>query len=1205
MLELVGFKSFAAKTKLHFEPGMTAIVGPNGCGKSNISDAVRWVLGEQSAKALRGSKMQDVIFNGTDAQKPLSLAEVSLTLADCEALLGTDYDEVRVTRRVLRSGEGQYFINKAPCRLKDIQRLFMDTGIGTNSYSLMEQGRIDLILSSRPEDRRAVFEEASGITKFKADKKEAIRKLEQTEANLLRLADIIREVKRRIISLQRQAGKAKRYKALQEELKSFDTYLSRNRLATLAEEIGTLESRLAHVREQEEAARAGIVDTEQQAHELRTHVQQKENEIAEAMEAASRAATERDRAQQTIQVNEDRVQELQNLSERDSKDADEALDRLQTHQHSLASIEESRQEAARLHDEAESEAQNGAAQLDTLDKAVQEIRQTLNQLRGESMDLESRGARLHNELSDLDARERNSVRRREQLSAELSQTQRGVEKFDSLRAETESHMTGLREEVERHQTQVQNILEERAELARKRNEQQQTVGDLQKRIAAREAQTELYTPSDSDHEDLPPGARHLLGADDEPVVDRSRVIGTLAEHLQADPDYQKALEVALRAWLDAVVVTDQFALIDALRRLEEGQAGSARLLAAHGDETEEEIPADLPGQPLLDHVTAAEPIASLAHRLLRHVRVVDSLDTLTHPLPPHICFVTRGGTAVQGGDRGETWLPGAHETNPLTRRHLLAQWAEEINQLRDQTARGEIAVQTLTEQDGQHEQALTETQSTLDETRRQLALCEGEYQVKAREAEEARERMETVAYELKTLEEQQSSSGDRRAEITRELEEVRDRQGTVRQELSTHNESLQKTEDERGQWLSEVTEMRVRLGERRHAVAQLNAQQADLETRVAELEALIQERRQGLDRYQVRVAELTAHTEETRGRLQPLDAEVQRSREALAAAQRDREEYTVSLRHMESTLHEKRAALDELRNQRSSLDIELAEQRMRRQTIVDRLLQEYHLTPEGLDELPEPPWDDGEKPDADTLETRIAEIRTKLESMGPVNLVAIEEHEELEERFTFLTDQQDDLVKSKTQLLEMIRRINNTTTEMFTRTFEQVNENFQETFKQLFGGGAAKLVLVDDDDVLDSGIEIIARPPGKKLQTVSLLSGGERTMTAVALLFALYMVKPSPFCVLDELDAALDDANISRFVAMVEGFVKKSQFIVITHNRQTIEAAHALYGVTMEKFGVSKIMSVRFHQHAEGAAQDDDIVAETPAVTAAESAVDA
>jgi len=1180
-LELVGFKSFAEKTNLSFEPGMTAIVGPNGCGKSNISDAIRWVLGEQSAKAMRGAKMEDVIFNGTDSHKPLSMAEVSLSLAQCESALGTEYDEVTITRRVLRSGEGQYFINKTPCRLKDLQRLFMDTGIGTNSYSLMEQGRIDQILSSRPEDRRGVFEEASGITKFKADKKEALRKLEQTEANLLRLEDIIREVRRRIISLQRQAGKAKRYKTIQDELRVLDIYLSKEKMTALASEITTLENAVRELAAQEEAMRASIQDTEKQTMEYRAQAQQKEVDIERAMEAASRAVSERDRTLQQIQINHDRITELRTLSERDSKDAQDAQARLEAHQDGYAVIERSHEIAATARDEADRELQRDQTRLEELHRGVEAVRDTLNKLRTESVDLDRRGAHVQNELSDLDAQERNNVMRRERLAAERAETQRSLEKFDGRKEETEQHLAQLTQAVEEQEARMASILESRAQVHQALKDIQTALSDLRARIAARSAQTQMVEQAEQEQEGLPPGARMLLADCNDPLVDRARILGTLAEHIQAEPAYQKALETGLRAWLDAVIVQDEQVLNETLRILAERDAGSARVICATMPPSQYPAPENLPGTPLLQFVRCSDAMRPMAERLLAFVRVVDHLDTQAPSLPPYVTCVTQDGRAFSGSGAGEVWRPGKQDTNPMTRRHLLAQWNDELNALQHDTNATEQTYRDKQDEDSRLEHLLAEARAQLDQGRHNLAVCKGELQVKAEEAGQARERLETVTYELNSLVEQQSSVTSRRDSITRNLQQIRERQEAVRNDLGSLTEQLRQREQERAEQQAHVTEKRLALGERRQEVTKWNDQLESLRVRMSELESLIRDRRAGLSTYQSRMDDLEKQTETARARVEPLEQEAQKQQNNLAHARSERETVTQALNAMEAALNEQRKKLDERRTQRSKLDVEVAEQRMRRQSIVERIAQDYHLTIEEMDNVPEPAWPEEGKPERRALESQVSSMRAKLESMGPVNLVAIEEHEELEERLSFLTTQQEDLVSAKTQLLDMIRKINRTTTELFTKTFDQVNINFQDTFKRLFGGGSAKLELIDHEDILESGIEIIARPPGKKLQTVSLLSGGERTMTAVALLFALYMVKPSPFCVLDELDAALDEANINRFVTMVEGFLTKSQFVVITHNRRTIEAADALYGVTMEKHGVSKIMSVKFQRHPE------------------------
>ena len=1178
-LELIGFKSFAERTRLEFEPGMTAIVGPNGCGKSNISDSVRWVLGEQSAKALRGAKMEDCIFNGTETHKPLSMAEVSITLANCEQALGTEFHEVTVTRRVFRTGEGEYFINKTPCRLKDIQRLFMDTGIGTNSYSLMEQGRIDQILSSRPEDRREVFEEASGITKFKADKKEAIRKLDHTEANLVRLADIIREVRRQIISLQRQAGKAKRYKSLQEQLRGFDIYATRERLNTLNQDLHTLESRLASVSEQEEAVRADVDETEQQATQTRAELNAFEKQIADAMEAAVQAKNELDRARELIQINQDRIRELKDLSERDSRDCEEARSRLDQHRISLEELLVQLQEVIAARDLAERELHSQNEQLVKLDAELEQARKNLHDLGAESVDLESRFAKLQNELYTLDAQERTSAIRKERLAAEQAELQRGVETYEGRQSEMERNLQTLRDEVETVARRIKDLTAQRGNKAQAISGIQKEKSDIQARIAARKAQIELLGGNDAKTEGFPGGARALLHPASGIELNRAIVLGSLAEQIQAEPPYRTAVEAALRAWLDAVVVSDDAFALEVLRALQVRAEGSARIVALKCGAPAPETFIDGLGSRLIDHVQCSAEIRPLIERLLHNVRVVDELIEIPLPLRPEAIYVTRTGAVIRGGGSFELWMPEAGEVNPIARQHTLAEWNQELVALEKQRDELDRNLSILLADEQTFNESIEQARTQLEENQRKLAQSEGENHIISQEAAQARDRAETVAWELGVLENQQVSGGDRRASIHQEMEQLRTRQADVRSNVSSKTNALRAVEQARAERAAEVTERRVRFAERRQEVEHLATRKEPMEARIKELENLIANRSDGISSYQSRIQELQVSIRTTEAKLQPLQDEVTRLGEQLDTARRWRSEKATALASFDAILHEKRAALDDIRTKKSQIDVELAEQRIRRQNLVERISADYHITTEQMAAEPEPVWENGQKLDRDALETTIAEIRAKIEAMGPVNLVAIEEHRELEERFTFLTQQQDDLVKAKTQLMELIRKINKTTTEMFFQTFQQVNNNFQEMFKKLFGGGSAKLVLVNEEDVLESGIEIIARPPGKKLQTVSLLSGGERTMTAVALLFSLYMVKPSPFCLLDELDAALDEANIGRFIKVVQSFLENSQFVVITHNRQTISAAEVLYGVTMEQNGVSKIVSVKFSQH--------------------------
>lgn len=1179
-LEIVGFKSFADKTRLEFEPGMTSIVGPNGCGKSNVSDSIRWVLGEQSAKALRGGKMEDVIFNGTDNSKPLGMAEVSLTLADCEATLGMEYNEVTVTRRVFRSGEGQYFINKAPCRLKDIQRLFMDTGVGTNSYSIMEQGKIDRILSSHPEDRRAVFEEASGITKFKADKREALRKLDQTEANLLRLDDIIREVKRQIISLQRQAGKARRYQELRDEVRGIELYFTRERLTGLDNEIKSLESRLASIREQDEAVRHDIEQEEKVATEMRTQLDALDIEINHLMEQGMQAKAELNRLRELMRNNQERVTELQQLSERDSRNAEEAKARLE--QHTISRDEEKArfETTVSARDAMEKELSEFVLRLQQDEKRVQDTNRQINQLRTEQIDVESRQARLQNELTEIDAEERKNDIRRERLAAELSESTRSSEAFKTRQTEITTTLATLQTSVEESVRQLDTAKSGKADKAGAISACRAELNKLQPQVAAIDAKINLLSNSQKDQEGYPEGARRIMSRDAAIPYNPTDVLGPLAELVRAKSGYDRALETVMRPLLDSIVVRHDETIAYFVREIEKNGFGSVRLVSLRAADHEIEIPDG--SDRLIDHVTCSDEVRPLLNRLFGNVLIVDNAASIPENRDARFVYMTKNGGLVAAG-HGEFWNPKNQATSPLARNHMLAAWKEESAAIKKLVTQSQQQLATLQQEEVNFDRVIEERRNALDQSRRQLALAQGESQVVTQQAKQMASRVETITFELQALQSSNSNSDERRSKIQNQIDQYRDRQAEIRTSISSQTETLREYEQARLTSQTEATERRVRFSELKQNADHIASRRDQLNARIRELESLIDERTRGVNSYQERMANLNTGIEGALQQIAPVEATIQQFAASLDEARGRKEALHKEFAALEVSLKQKRTQLEDVHRRQNQGDIELAQQKMRKQNLVERITGDYRITAEELYQAEEPKWENGERPAQEIIEATIAEMHAKIEAIGPVNLVAIEEHAELEERYAFLTAQQTDLVSAKTQLMDMIRQINSTTTELFSKTFNQVNENFQVMFTKMFGGGSAKLVLVDEGDVLESGIEIIARPPGKKLQTVSLLSGGERTMTAVALLFSLYMVKPSPFCVLDELDAALDDANIGRFVTTVKGFVEKSQFVVITHNRQTIAASRAIYGVTMEKQGISKIISVKFSDYEKEA----------------------
>lgn len=1180
-LEIVGFKSFANKTKLEFEPGMTAVVGPNGCGKSNVSDSVRWVLGEQRARALRGAKMEDVIFNGTDSAKPLGMAEVSITLADCGDALGIEYDEVCITRRVFRTGESGYFLNRKACRLKDIQRLFMDTGVGTDSYSVLEQGKIDQILSARPDDRRTVFEEASGITKYKADKKEALRKLEHTEANLLRLDDVIREVKRQITSLQRQAGKARRYKSLSEEMRSLDIYVTNKRLKEYAQKINELTGELQILERKVNELHRQVETAESEAESSRKALTQLEETISLAMEQSSAARSELERTKHLINMNTDRIAELTTLAQRNSQETEEARVRLETHRNELEKIIEELA-AAELEKTA---AKESLDQVTLIQKNAEEemnsTRTALNHLRNESVALDSTGSKLQNELNALDARDRNAMLKKERLATEKSELERSLTSFEERRQEMNTKVDILSDKVA-EQAETLNVLNsDRTSRKDLIVANERKLNDAQKTAAAKRGKLEMLSGGEARQEGFPPGAQMLLDPPKEFTLDRTGIIGPLAEQLTTAPEYQTALEAILRPCIDAIVVRDESYARDALNWLRDQDAGSIRILSVASPKEEATLDSSAIGKGLLDCIQFDKAVAPLVRRLFWNVRMVGSEVEIPDILSADTVVVTQNGIVVSGCGSSELWMPGKKDRSPLARHQMREQLQREIETLETGIQSLEISVETLKGEEDGLAAAIENARQMLQEYRRELALQEGERQVIVRETATAKERVEIVTFELDALTERESAGSEARASLATQLQETRDRQAAVRDKTAEQTKALQHVEDKRNDALQVTSEHRIVYSHRSSNLEHLNSRKQPMEARIHELNELIGDRTGGIDSYNRRIEDLKISIEDEHNKIEPLEIRLEETSLTLESERTRREETIQILTTAENRLRGLRNQLEHELGAKSKFEVEKAEYTMRHDNALDRVTGAYHITREELAEEEEPDWENDETPDQEIIETRVAELQAKLDSMGPVNLVAIEEHAEHEERYTFLVQQQKDLTDAKAQLLDMIKTINATTTEMFKATFDKVNENFQGMFKQLFGGGSAKLVLTDDEDVLEAGIEIIARPPGKKLQTISLLSGGERTMTAVALLFSLFKVKPSPFCVLDELDAALDDANINRFVDALKDFLSMSQFVIITHSRQTIAAADVIYGVTMQTRGISKVVSMKFADYQE------------------------
>jgi chromosome segregation protein len=1208
-LTVLGFKSFADKTALAFQPGITAIVGPNGCGKSNVADAVRWVLGEQSAKALRGGEMADVIFTGTDRRKPLGMAEVSLTIGDVEpdqlkaAGVDLSYNEVTVTRRVFRDGGSEYFINRTPCRLKDIQQLFMGTGVGRTSYSIMAQGNITQILSSKPEDRRFVFEEAAGITRFKVQKREALRKLESTEQNLLRVSDLIREVKRQIGSLQRQAGKARRYKQISLELQQLDTQYARHQFDQFQIELVARHSDLDRVRTETEATSERVLRHENELTQLREQWTALEHEISDLQQQALELRNQIDQHQSRIQFNEERIVELERQhgsALQEIAQSDERRTTAEQEQTSLAArLEEARRDLTQ-----DQETLRGRQEtLQGVERQLGERRAELRALQADGFAAAQELSRARNEIQALNLQKQGNLVRLEKLSAEKIQLEEERSRIETRLNDFAASVEAERRNAEVHRGSVTERQQRLAELQSQLNALGAQLDQLLQQQAAQKSRLHVLEQLQAGHEGYGAGALAALQQTDQ-------VLGSLADRLRVPEPHVTAIEAALGHHLQLVLTEQPETAQQILAQLDTAGKGRASLapLALQSSPPEPASFGDpAHGQPALTVIEADPSVQPLLQRLLDTTRIVPDLAGATVAWRnggSQFTYVTPKGDllsqhGVYTGGAAKEHGTGTAPGSILGRKNQIAQLQSELARLQE-------GIEQLSRQKGTRVGEQTELQASLQTAQSELrtqefsiATHEGEVNALQQSLRLAHQKIETVLFEIQSLAQQEEEAQTRRAHLAAHLATLEEQEQALQARLQTATADIESLQQQRETANAALTESRVAVATGEQVADSLARQRAPLQERIRELEQRVAQRRTEIAACINRKGQAESEIAESRQRIQSLSHQRDQlsSQTANLAAQRDTLQADIASR--DQTLRENRTQLTHLQEERATLDLEIAQRQMNVQNLRDRIQQKYHLnldeirsecititfadqgparvttlTPEEMDAL-------GVSTDWQAVADQIQALQQRIDEMGPVNLVAIDEYEETEQRHQFLTQQHDDLVQAKTQLVEVLQRINTQTRELFLDTFQRIRDNFRTLFTEVFGGGKADLRLVDEGDVLESGIDIVARPPGKQLQSITLLSGGEQTMTAVALLFAIYQVKPSPFCVLDELDAPLDESNINRFIRILQRFLTHSQFIIITHNKRTIGMADVLYGITMEEQGVSKVVSVKFHKTDE------------------------
>ena len=1185
-IELNGFKSFMDRTVLELPPGVTAIVGPNGCGKSNIVDAIRWVLGEQSPKHLRGSAMEDVIFNGNGDFGPLGMAEVSLLLERSdEDLLKAEQDiategaadglppelarasEILVTRRYFRSGESEYFINQAPCRLKDITELFLGTGVGTKAYAIIEQGRVEQLVNAKPEEMRHFIEEAAGTTRFRARKVAAERKMERTRDNLLRVQDVVRELERQMASLQRQAKRAEEYHRLKDELRGLDFRVMATRQRAWTAAVGEHEAVLAGLQDEEHALveamqrRQASSDAARQARqEIETRLRAVEEELTEARLRATEMQARAEAAAARRAELERRVAAAASDATRLAERLEEAIVRRRGQEAEWAACGAVEREATeRLH--------VAEQRLRDLDAAGSPLEQQVDVAKDALVEAMAEQARLRNLAEALE-------RRREELQGQrlrLDEEQRAL----GARLETNAReRENAREECLRLADQTEQavrardgLVVRRVELAAEERRATESVEH------ARDAVTQLVTRAES----LRELQARAEGCTRGTASLRARDGGgrLLADVLRVPAELERAVAAALGARLQQVVVPTTPDAVEAIRWLRTAEGGTATALPSNPERRASVIvPA---GRRLVDALEIDPPHWALAEALLGDVLVADDLDqaldawrNAVHP----VTVVTLAGEAIDpmgavtGGSEApieEALLARARELREIERSLAAARvrLQDEMARLDEARAQVEQIVAAIATADNAlqasrvAEVAASKDRERFEEERTRIAA---ELEVGALEASGLAGADGEVNGELAAM-------AGRTDEAARRVTAARETLAVRQQAVVTWREEVAQEERLHTELAVRATQAaeRLRAGETACSVA--GTAVAELEERLRETEMVRLEGGEAIEstaREQVAADEARAAAA---SRTEVLGAERRQLGEVIAAADlqlsaEDREDRAA------------RAAIDEIRERRADRERALTERRFALEGLQDRLVERYGV---GLEALAEVPSDDaaGEEEAA-----RAEEIRARIARLGDVNPGAMAEYDEVRQRHEFLTQQRTDLERSLEDLRQTIAKLTRTSRQRFDETFAAANEKLTEVFPKVFPGGVARLELVPSEEGAESGVEIVVQLSGKKLQTLSLLSGGEKALTATALVFSLFLIRPTPFCLLDEVDAPLDEANIGRFNQIVQGMAETSQFVLITHNRRTMEAAETLYGITMEKPGVSKVVSVRLREAA-------------------------
>jgi len=1171
-----GFKSFAKKIELRFDGLITAVVGPNGCGKTNIVDAIRWGLGEQKTAVLRTDRMENVIFGGAQSSKPLGMAEVSVTFDNSSNILPIDYSEVVLTRRLYRSGESEYLLNKSQVRLKDINDLIMDTGIGADAYSVIELKMVEDILSEKAEDRRKLMEEAAGVTKYKHRLKAAIRKLDATQNDLLRVNDIIQEVERNVSSLKRQVQRAKRNQVLQENLKDLELLRSASILANLLQKIGPLKKELQSFKKQKEGRTTTITKEEADLERLQLELVEQEKGITKIRGELNETVERIHQRESDIRVGKERISSLCDQIDRFGREIENLSHRL-TEQTNHLKVAQQDREAFQVKVTSTGRIfANKKKELEVFTQGLNLKRLDLNRKKKEIIECLESLNQLNSEEISLRAKIDNSQGRLERLDEEDA-----ASRDANNRAKTKQQSVKLK--LQKLQSQHKAILQKKTQVGTEISKLRALIETSKEYFFRDQGELELLEGRlhflmqvIENREGISEGARKIL------QEDAPGVIGLLADVVQVKSEHRQAVEVGLGA-LAQVLLVDQvsnaYRALKILKRRGGGRVSLMGLDRLQNLPKREDLPKISPTNSILgwasDLVSCESRVQSVVDFLLQDLLIVNDLDAAQNVLSAHadqrFRIATLTGELLTDWGMVQSVKADDQEVGMIGRQQRIKELEDKIQSLKKKL---DDSKKNLDKNESKRDNHIQEN------NRIERELTEALQQISDVEKEGAR-----IQFEQETANEGLKKNVEERQKLLAEIETCRDRLENVRPRMEALVEKREKVENESAKIQVDVDHLEEEERVQEEAVhrlnltiVRLNGEAKNLDFDIERSQSLIKEinetiiqRKQEIEEAKITIEKYKTETsanekalindykekEERETKLQKQDEKHQALRENVQTRERD----------VRQTRRDREEGAERIHN----LEMEIAELEHEAKTIRERIWESYDVDIQKV--TPQ------ENINMEQVDDEVEELKRKIKGLGAVNMMALEEFNQENERLEFLNTQRDDLISAETTLNETIQKINETARKRFLEVFGEVKKNFQETFKRFFQGGEADLRLPEDEDPLEAQIEIIARPAGKHFRDLSLLSGGERALTAISLLFALYLVKPSPFCILDEIDAPLDDANVERFTRVLREYAEKTQFIIVTHNKMTMRAAGTLYGVTMEEEGVSKIVSVKFEDN--------------------------